>query len=198
MQLTRFMPLVFAALLGGLIWVLNRAADLPDDQRVPSPKLPDMVVENPQVRRFNTQGELVTYLTATQAQHILQDDTMLFENVRLEQSVQGEPARTVMGEHAKSIHRGNEMWWTGKVEMRRAPFANNPELVIRTRDVHVDTEKQVARSDAPMTAEMGANHARAVGFVVDNRNETLELISQVSMTYVPNKTTGRADSRLLP
>lgn len=196
--LTRSMPLVLIALLVGLIWLLNRATLLPADMHEPSPNLPDLVVKNAQARRFDLQGNLVTQLTATAAQHLPQDDTMLFENIRLEQSRPGEPKMTVTGESAKTIHRAEEVWLYGKVEMHRAADKTNPELVIRTRDMHVNTETQVARSSAPMTAEMGPQSAQAVGFVADNRNETLELLSQVRITYVPKKSADSAPSRLLP
>lgn len=198
MQLTRFMPLFFAVLLGGLIWVLNRAADLPENGYVPSPTLPDLIVENAQVRRFDQSGRLSTLVVASAAKHVPQDDTMLFDTLRLEQTKPGQAKIVVTGEQAKSIERGSEVWFMGKVEMRRAPFQGQPEFVLRTRDVHVDTETQIARSDALMTAEMGLQRMRATGFMVDNLNEKIELNSKVSMIYVPNKSVAGARRRLLP
>lgn len=198
MYLTRFMPLFFAVLLGGLIWVLNRAADLPENGYIPSPTLPDLIVENVQVRRFDQDGHLATLVEASAAKHVPQDDTMLFDTLRLEQTKPGQAKIVVTGEQAKSIERGSEVWFMGKVEMRRAPFQGQPEFVLRTRDVHVDTETQIARSDALMTAEMGPQRMRATGFMVDNLNEKIELNSKVSMIYVPNKSVAGARRRLLP
>lgn len=198
MQLTRFMPLLFAALLGGLIWVLNRAADIPENGYTPSPTLPDLIVENAQVRRFDQTGHLSTLVVASAATHVPQDDTMLFETLQLEQTKPGQAKVVVTSERAKSIERGSEVWFMGKVEMRRAPFQEQSEFVLRTTDVHVDTEAQIARSDARMTAEMGPQRMRATGFMVDNLNKKIELNSQVSMTYVPNKSVAGSRRHLLP
>ena len=197
-RLTRLLPLLLTFLIGVLIWVLNRAADLPLERPVISAQLPDLVAEKAQVRRFDVHGNLVSVLVATEARHVPQDDTMLFERPHLVQTKPGVPQMTLIGEQAKTINRAADIWLYGSVEMRRAPDGKYPELVIRTRDMHVNTDTQVARSSALVTAEMGANRARAVGFVADNRNETLQLLSQVSMTYVPNKTNAGVRPRLLP
>lgn len=195
---TRLMPLFLAALLGGMIWLLNRAAEAPADVRVIAPDQPDLIAQAVQVQRFDVQGRLVSILKATEAKHLPQEDTMLFERPSLEQKQPGQPWMMLTGERAKTIHSGAEVWFEGDVEMRRAADANNPPLVILTSDMYVDTEKQLARSSALVTAEMGSHRARAVGFVADNRKETLELLSQVSMTYVPNKSVSSSSSSLLP
>lgn len=197
-RLTRWMPILLAILLGGLIWLLNRAAQLPEDTRAPEPGLPDLIAESARIQRFDAQGDLVSVLTAAEVRHLPQDDTMLFEQPRLEQTRPGQPKITLTGERARSVNRATEVWFAGEVEMRRAADGRNPELLILTRDMHVDTEKQIARASAPVTAEMGVHRVRAVGFVADHRNETLQLLSQVSMTYVPNKRTDGNRDRVLP
>ncbi len=196
--LTRLMPLLLAASLGGLVWLLNRAAEVPVDVRAPAANSPDLVAETARMQRYDAQGLRVTVLTATQAKHVPQDDTMLFEQPRLEQTKPGRPKMILIGEQAKTIRGASELWLYGQVEMRRAADDKNPELLIHTRDMHVDTVAQVARSSALVTAEMGSHRARAIGFVADNQKETLDLLSQVSMTYVPNKRTDGARARVLP
>lgn len=196
--LTRLMPLLLAATLGGLVWLLDRAAELPADVRAPAANLPDLEAEIARVQRYDVQGFRVSTLTASKAWHVPQDDTMLFDQPRLEQTKPGQPEIVVTGEQARTVRRASELWLNGQVEMRRAADAKNPALLIRTRDMYVDGKAQIARSSAPVTAEMGAHRARAVGFVADNQKETLELLSQVSMTYVPNKRTDGARSRVQP
>lgn len=197
-RLTRLLPLLLTCLIAGLIWVLNMAAEMPLERPVFSAQLPDLIAEKALVRRYDLQGNLISKLEATEARHLPQDDTMLFELPVLVQTKPGQPKMTLLGERAKTVNHAADVWLYGAVELRRAPDASHPEIVIRTRDLHVNTETQVARSSAQVTAEMGANRARAVGFIADNRNETLQLLSQVSMTYVPNKANAGARPRLLP
>lgn len=194
----QWMPVLLIALLSGLIWLLNQATQLPLSVRQVPPNVPDLIVTNVQAHRFDEQGHLLTQISAARAKHLAQDDTMWFEEMRLSQNQVGMPALSVAGESAKTVHKAHEVWFYGQVKMQRAATADKPELIVNTRDLYVDTQKRIAKSSAPVTAEMGLQRARAVGFVVDERKETLELLSQVSMTYVPKKTTGHAGHRVLP
>lgn len=193
-----WMPVLLSLVVGGLVWALNWAAAVPTERKEFSPQLPDMFVDRVQVRRFDPQGRLVSQLTASSARHVPQADTMWFEAPRLLQTRPGMPTLTLIGEQAKTEQRAAEVWFYGAVEMRRAADAKHAELLILTRDMYVHNETQIARSSAPVTAEMGSHRARAIGFVADNRNETLQLLSQVSMTYVPNKANAGTAPRRLP
>ncbi len=195
---THWLPLLLSLLIAGLIWMLNRAAELPQQRAAFSAQMPDLFAEKARVQRFDAQGDLVSTLMAPEVRHLPQDDTMLFERPTLIQTKPGTPKMTLVGERARTINHAEELWLYGAVEMRRAPDAKHPELVIRTRDMYINTKTEIARSSAPVTAEMGAQRAYSVGFVADNRNETLQLLSQVSMTYVPNKANAGARTRLLP
>lgn len=194
----QMLPLLWAGMIGVLIALLNWATELPPEPASVSAQTPDLLLREVQSWRFDARGDLASVLIARTAKHLPQDDTMLFEQPRLTQNRPGSSQLNVSGEQAKTIHRAADVWFYGAVEMHRAADARQPELVIRTRDMHVNTDTQVARSSAPVTAEMGAHRLRAVGFVADHRNETLQLLSQVSMTYVPNKASSATRSRLLP
>ncbi len=197
-SLTRMMPLLLGLLLGVLIWMLDRAAEPPAEQHMLSAALPDMVVQTAEMRHYGAQGQLLSVLTSPEARHLPQDDTMLFDSPRLEQSRPGEPKIIVTSESAKTLRRASDVWLYGNVEMRRAADAKNNELVVHTRDMWVDTQSQIVRSKSPVSAEMGSHRAKAVGFVANNRQQTLQLLSQVSMTYVPNKRTDNARIRVQP
>lgn len=197
-SLTRMMPLLLGLVLGVLIWALDRAAEPPAQRHPLSATLPDMVVQAAEMRHYDVQGRLQSVLTSPEARHLPQDDTMLFDSPRLEQTRPGEPKITVTGENAKTLRRASEVWLYGNVEMRRVADGKNNELVVHTRDMWVDTQNQIARSKSPVSAEMGLHRAKAVGFVANNRQQTLQLLSQVSMTYVPNKRTDDARVRVQP
>ncbi|QZA80522.1 LPS export ABC transporter periplasmic protein LptC [Deefgea piscis] len=182
---TWVLPLLLLLLVGSLIWALSRVAtNLTVPQRLDL-NAPDLIADEGVLWRYDEAGIKRSQLIASRVTHVPLQDTMLYEKPMLTQTDASKPTVVVIGTRAKSIHKGSETWFYEATQLRRAPFEGNPELIINGRDIWIDGQAEVAKSDQFVTADMGKNHAEAVGFVANNKLQTLELKSQVKMTYVP-------------
>jgi lipopolysaccharide export system protein LptC len=182
---TWVLPLLLLVIVGSLIWVLSRVATnvaLPNRVDL---NAPDLIANEGTLVRFDEVGLKRSYLVASRVTHVPAEDTMLFESPVLTQTQVGKPTIVVVGTRARSIHKASETWFYEATQLRRAPYANNAELIIDGRDIWIDGNAEIAKSDQFFIAKMGQSHAEAVGFVANNKLETLELKSKVKMTYVP-------------
>lgn len=182
---TWVLPLLLLVIVGSLIWVLSRVATnlaLPDRVDL---NAPDLIADEAALVRFDEAGLKRSRLVASRVTHVPAEDTMLYESPVLTQTQASRPTIVVVGTRARSIHKASETWFYDATQLRRAPYDNQAELIIDGRDIWVDGNAEIAKSDQFVTAKMGRNHAEAVGFVANNKLETLELKSKVKMTYVP-------------
>jgi lipopolysaccharide export system protein LptC len=182
---TRFLPLALIVLLGSLTWLLDRAASLPSSVVAINANQPDMLVDKATAVRFGEDGRPLTLLTATHVSHLPAGDITWLETPRLRYTAPDQPRLDVIGERAKSVKQGSDVWFPGKVKMVRAASGTQAELIINGRDMRVLPQEGLASSEAPMIAEMGTYIVESVGFVADSKAETLELKSKVRMSYEP-------------
>ncbi len=182
---TWVLPLLLLVIVGSLIWALSRVAtNLAIPNRVDL-NAPDLIANEGALVRFDEAGLKRSRLVASRVTHVPAEDTMLFESPVLTHTQANKPTIVVVGTRARSIHKASETWFYDATQLRRAPYGNHAELIIDGRDIWIDGNAEIAKSDQFMTAKMGQNHAEAVGFVVNNKLETFELKSKVKMTYVP-------------
>ncbi|MEN9659249.1 LPS export ABC transporter periplasmic protein LptC [Iodobacter fluviatilis] len=185
---TRLLPLALVLLLGGLTWLLDRAATLPSAAYAVNSDQPDMLVDSATAVRFGEDGRPVSQLTATHVSHLPVGDITWLEKPHLRYTAAEQPRLDVTGERAKSIKQGSEVWFPGAVKMVRAASGTQAELVINSRDMQVLPQQGIASSDAPVHAVMGTYVVESVGFIANSNTETLELKSKVRMSYEPLRT----------
>ncbi|WP_028452248.1 LPS export ABC transporter periplasmic protein LptC [Chitinilyticum aquatile] len=194
-RIVTFLPLLLASVLGVLVYLLNQFSVVPFNQRHAAAQEADLVASSAMLVRLNEKGQAVSRLTASSVQHVPQDDVMLFESPVLLQTEPGKPRITVVGERARTIHRGDQAWFYGAVVLTRDATADGgAELLVRGSEIWLDRQKETAGSAQFITADQGPHHVEAVGFIADHRQQTLELLSKVKMTYVPTARTALGGS----
>lgn len=185
-RIVTLLPLLLASVLAVLVYLLNQFSVVPFDQRRGAVQEADLLASSATLVRLNVKGQAVSRLTASAVQHVPLDDVMLFDAPVLRQTEPGKPNFTVVGDRARTIHRGDEAWFYGSVVLTRDATADGgAELVVRGSEIWLDRQKEMAGSAKFITADQGPHHVEAVGFIADHRQQTLELLSKVKMTYVP-------------
>ncbi len=172
-------------MVGSLIWILSQVATNLGEPKRTNLSTPDLIAQEGVLLRFDELGLKRSRMVASEIKHIPEQDTMLFEKPVLTQTQTGKPTIVVVGTRARSVRKAAETWFYDATQLRRAPYANNAELIIDGRDIWLDSNAEIAKSTQFVKVKTGLNHSEGVGFEVNNKLETFELKSQVKMTYVP-------------
>ncbi|MDR3425942.1 MULTISPECIES: LPS export ABC transporter periplasmic protein LptC [Silvimonas] len=182
---SRLLPLVLIVFLALLVWGLNSAATLPalDNQRLVDE--PNLIANNTHTVRFDELGRPFERLDADKVSHYEENDSAWFDNPHLVSTAPGKPRVDLVTTRAQSINKGEKLWMPEPTTMTRQPDAQHAQMVIHGREIWYQPKPGDAWSEAPVDADMGAYHAKGVGFQADLAGQTLLVKSRVSTTYVP-------------
>ncbi|HUF21037.1 MAG TPA: LPS export ABC transporter periplasmic protein LptC, partial [Burkholderiales bacterium] len=90
---------------------------------------------------------------------------------------------TMRSEQAQIAQGGDEVFFTGNVQIVRDAYADNPELGVFTTYLHVVPDLEIARTDKPVTMIEGNSTASSVGLEFDNKTREIRLLSRVKAQY---------------
>ncbi|WP_035057870.1 LPS export ABC transporter periplasmic protein LptC [Andreprevotia chitinilytica] len=182
---TRILPVTLLTLLGGLVWLLNDAANLPALGRLARPNDPDLIVNTATSVRFGEDGSPLAHLTADRVRHFPESDTAWFDQPRLHYTAPGEPALDVESPTARAEQKGERLWFPNDVKLHRAAPPDGSPLNIESSGVWLNTKQQLAWSSEAMRSDMGNYQVSSVGFEADLAQQTLLLKSKVKGIYEP-------------
>jgi len=80
---------------------------------------------------------------------------------------------------------GKRILLPGKVDIVRPSYANHARLTVKTRNVTVFTNTEIASTNAPVAAVNGYQRLKSMGMRLNLAAGTLNLPSRVRSTYVP-------------
>ncbi|KAF0814614.1 Lipopolysaccharide export system protein LptC [Andreprevotia sp. IGB-42] len=184
---TRVLPVVLLTLLGGLVWLLNDAANLPLLARKAKPYEADLIASQAVSVRFGTDGQPLARLVAERMRHLPDGDTVWLDQPRLRYTAPGEPEMDVQSGSARSEKKGARVWFPGQVTLARAAAPGGEALTVDGSAVWLDTVREFAWSAEPVKAVSRSYQISGVGFEADMKQETLLLKSKVIGIYEPKR-----------
>ncbi|MEX0959669.1 MAG: LPS export ABC transporter periplasmic protein LptC [Burkholderiales bacterium] len=144
---------------------------------------PDSYVEGFAAARMNPDGTKRYALTGARLVHYPDDDSTELESPKLVYFDYERAPVTMRAEQAQIAHGGDDVYFTGNVQIVRDAYADNPELGVFTTYLHVVPDLEIARTDKPVTMVEGNSSARSVGLEFDNKTREIKLLSQVKAHY---------------
>jgi lipopolysaccharide export system protein LptC len=182
---TSWLPLAVLALLVGLTLWLNALVQ-PQAPRASGALRhdPDLMVENFNARKLDTDGRVLYTLAARKMVHYPDDDSALLESVILEAFEPRQPKMTATADRGRLEEGGDRVWVEGNVVVVREADAKNERARLTTDKMLVLPDDGIARTSSDVLLETPSGHANARGMELDNRARTLRL-DQVRATYRP-------------
>ena len=184
---------VSLVLLGGLAagtWYLALQSSRDDARtgvRAP-PGEPDYFLDDAVFTRINVDGDPVYRISAERLLHFPDDGTSVYRSPVLVSVDPARPRVTVRADQGRSNEDGSQTVLTGNVVLVRAATETEPEMTIRTEEVTIYSETEIARSDRPVRIERGTSVLTGVGMEFDNAARSLKVDSQVELTWQPPQT----------
>jgi lipopolysaccharide export system protein LptC len=172
---TNLFPLVLAGVLAALSYWLELASRTPDVAH--GGKLrhdPDTIVENFEVRRFDTQGALQHTLSAERMVHYPDDDSAVVTAPRLVWL--RPPPTTLVAREAHISSRGEHIALIDDVRITRAGTAGKPDTLLTTARLDVWPDEEIAKSSVPVTITQGESRIRGEGGLSANQKNLIYVL----------------------
>lgn len=180
-------PLILAVALGSLSAWLGRISEVEIEEVRLNPDEPQYTMDGIDGRTFDTQGYLKEHLGAKGAKQFPESSDIYFDSPRLKFYRNGALLYEV-GSGGAVYHTGNkQVSFQKNVVLAQTPEGGRQPGTVETDELHVDTESQYARTDAPVRFRYGASYGRADGMEYDRQTGLLNFPSKVKATIYDTK-----------
>ncbi len=188
-RLTAWFPLLLLAALAALTVWLNGFVQPPASARGGVVRHdPDYIVDGLSAVRMAADGRLKDTLFAEKMMHYPDDDSTHLQSPRFVSHATAQAPLTITAREALVSSEGENIYFQDNVLVKRAPYADKSELVMRTSYLHVIPDNNTARTDRAVTITDANTVVTAVGLELNNETRVLKLLSKVKGTYHdPNK-----------
>ncbi len=189
---TAWSPVLLLGGLAALTYWLDSQVQVP----VPRPDGsarhdPDLFVEGFRAVELDAEGRPLQMIAGKRAQHYGDDQTMEFDQPMLAQTPPGKPAFRVSANRGFLSADRKEVKFDGNVRATRDADAASAKgeqtgpVTVTTEFLQVFPDREVARTDRPVTIEEPRGIIDSVGMEIDHASKTLRLDSKVRGTLQP-------------
>lgn len=140
---------------------------------------PDAIIDQLQAVTLNQEGTPRFLMSAKQLVHYADDDSTELVEPRLTAHTSARPDINMTARKGNLSSKGDVVELSEEVEIVRAASKSRGELSIRTDYVKVVPDAETAETTHAVEVEEDKNHLSAVGMELDNRAQTLKLLSRV-------------------
>ncbi len=183
-RLTTWFPLVLMIMLALLTLWLDQTVQDPQSRRDPHARhAPDYWIENFSAQQLGEDGLPLNKLTATKMMHFPDNDTSELINPRFVSLDKSNPSVEIKARQGTLTGRGEEVTFSGDVEVRREAQKDSGWLTLSTDFLQVEPDNQFAKTHRPVTIRTPSAVITATGMEVNNKSQVLKLLSSVKGHY---------------
>ncbi|VCU71776.1 Lipopolysaccharide-assembly, LptC-related [Pigmentiphaga humi] len=177
---------LLAALVAGTWWAADYAkrAVLEDPPRRMTHEI-DSYVEQFVMVRSDEAGVPITRMEGDRLEHYPDDDSSEVDQFRAVSQRPERPTMTARSIHARMDEDGARVVMRGDVQLRRLPSPGRAELDIRSEQITLMPDEDVAFTDLPATVVNGTSRIEGRGMRYDNVSRELQVHNQTRVQIVP-------------
>ncbi|RDH81367.1 MAG: LPS export ABC transporter periplasmic protein LptC [endosymbiont of Galathealinum brachiosum] len=173
---------IFILIAIGSFWFLQDLTKEPITEKKPDSQFPDYFMENFSVTNMNAQGQPEYILKAKKMLHFSDDDRAELEQPFIN-FLQTNTNITLQSSRAVFLEKENIIHLHDKVIIHRAASKNQSELSIYTDYLKIDTQSHIAETNLAAKLKTPEVELNTIGLVLDNKQGTVKLKSQVRGIY---------------
>jgi len=181
--------LLLVALIGVTVgvsdWLRGLQEELQSVPAVATPRAPDFAFTDVLLTMMGVDGAPKYRIKAPRMVHFPLNDSSALTSPDVWFFRDDGPPVELRAERARVTAMGERIWLPGAVDIERPPHDTRARLTVKTRDVTVFPDPQLARTRAPVKATSDAQRLEGVGMRLDLAAGTLALRSRVRGRYVP-------------
>lgn len=181
-------PMVLAIGLGAISFWLDRITEVKTVEIPLNPKEPKYQVEGISAQRFDRQGQLSETINAAAARQFPQQSVIYIDKPDMHLYKDGVDLYHITANQAQYFTDSRKVDLMDDVSWHKNAVNNEPEGQLNTSLLHIDTQTQSAKTDAPVKYQYGLSQGSSVGFEYDKQRGFLNLPARVkAIIYDPKK-----------
>jgi len=190
-RLTQAFPVVLMTALAGLTFWLDKA--IQQDAAAPEKGRhePDYIIEEVVAHRMGAEGRIKHTLRAQRLIHYPDDNSTHLVAPHFTSNASRTPM-AITSRTARVSGGGEHIYFETDVRAVRAAYGDRSEMVMETSFLHVTPDKNLARTDRPVTITDANTVAHAIGLELNSETRVVKFLSSFRGTY---HDPGRASSR---
>ncbi|MEO8629660.1 MAG: LPS export ABC transporter periplasmic protein LptC [Betaproteobacteria bacterium] len=166
--------------LATLTWWLDQTVQPLDSEREKASKDdPDFVVDKLEATRMNLDGTQRYSVIATKMVHYPGDNSAVLDQPHLIHFDPNTAPVSIRANQGVLSSNGENAYFSGDVQVKRAPYGKNPELSLYTSFLHVIPDRDEAKTDRAVTITSGNSTLKGVGLELNNKTHEMKLLSDV-------------------
>ena len=182
-----FPLLLVLALAAASLW-LERAVQAPErDNSGKTRHDPDFIAEDFGISKLDAGGKLEYSLSAARMLHYPDDESTYIVAPHLVQRHGGDAPIVIRADRGQISRNGDEASFFGNVVVVREAGRGRSELRVQTEYLQVVPDRDIARTDKPVTITEGRSRLSGVGMEFNNKTRQFALLSQVRGTFDAGK-----------
>jgi len=181
-------PLLLILVLAAASLWLERAVQAPEhDKSGKTRHDPDFVAEEFGITKIGVAGKPEYILSAERMLHYPDDESTSIVAPRLVQRLDNGPPVVIRANGGRIAKNGTETNFYGNVVVVREAGQGRSELRVQTEYLQVVPDRNLARTDKPVTITEGRSSLSGVGMEFNNKTRQFALLSQVRGTFDAGK-----------
>ncbi|MCX8746799.1 LPS export ABC transporter periplasmic protein LptC [Snodgrassella sp. B3800] len=180
-------PLILAVALGGVSFWLDRITEVKTVEIPLNPKEPKYVINTIHGERFDDNGQLSESIQASAARQFPQQTVIYIDNPDMSLYKNGTELYRIQAKSGQYYTDSRKVDLLGQVNWLKHQVGDEPEGQLQTSILHVDTQTQVIKTDAPVAYRYGMSSGTSQGFEYDKQRGFLNLPARVrAIIYDPH------------
>jgi lipopolysaccharide export system protein LptC len=175
-----WVPTLMLAALAALTWWLDKKVQpLGPARDSASRNDPDVVVENFEATRMNDEGLQRYAIVAKKMVHYPGDNSAVLDQPTLTHFDPETAPVSIRANQGLLSSNGENAYFTGDVQVRRAAYGDNAEMALFTTFLHAIPNQDLVKTDREVTMVSGNSTVKSVGLEFNNKTREVKLLSNV-------------------
>jgi lipopolysaccharide export system protein LptC len=175
-QAILFGVLLAVALVTG--WFVQDESIL-TDQAPPSPRGPDLFVDNMDLKIIGEDGNVHYRIQASRLDHFPYDDHSDLKTPFVQVFSQQQVIWDARSENGRVADQGDTVWLLGRTVINRPQIADQQAINVVTSDVLVKPQADTAETDSTAVITSGRYRIEGIGMLANFREDRVDLRSRV-------------------
>lgn len=147
---------------------------------------PDYIIKNLAVRQFNSEGQLVNYLSTPEMISIPNDNTHWLKQPSIILNQEGQTPWKITSEKAQSINRGEKITFLKQVIIHQDKGKHNQESTFKSEALIYFPKKKYATTEKAITFEQAGSVIHAIGMNANLATKHVQLLNKTQASFEPN------------